>query len=377
MGDSMERDHGVMSPLLVLMSGGSGWSWRLIDQLRRCGLETITVDVNGLRDAGGFVGRAIDYTLPRVRSPRTGPLRRIALAHGTMFGLCLYGGRQAFELDLLSRALPGFRFGVFAVGSDVLRPDRAQSRVRGLLARIVVGGPLSRAALVLANGEHLAAAVAQLTRGRAVVETWRQGVDVPDGPIRGASEHATLSVVVPRPWDPLYNNVQVVDGVLEYAQHHGSESLRVLFCGPRAGDQDLERLAELDRSFGPSQRLSITDGYDFDARFSIFGNHAVTVSLSTSDGTANSVLEAIASGSLPVLSDIPANRVLVEQFGIFAELVEIGDPGALRRALESISDRQDEWADLARLNRSLVEEHFSAGSATTRLCSLLESVVQR
>ena len=377
MGHRLDRNHDSMSPLLVLMSGGSEWSWRLIDQLRECGLETVTVDVSGLRDSRGFVGRAVDYTLPRIRRPRTGKLRRIALAHGTMFGLCLYGGRQAFELDLLSRALPGFRFGVFAVGSDVLRPDRAQSRVRGLLARIVVGGPLSRAALVLANGEHLAAAVAQLTRGRAVVETWRQGVDVPDGPIRGASEHATLSVVVPRPWDPLYNNVQVVDGVLEYAQHHGSESLRVLFCGPRAGDQDLERLAELDRSFGPSQRLSITDGYDFDARFSIFGNHAVTISLSTSDGTANSVLEAIASGSLPVLSDIPANRVLVEQFGIFAELVEIGDPGALRRALESISDRQDEWADLARLNRSLVEEHFSAGSATTRLCSLLESVVQR
>jgi len=166
MGDSMERDHGVMSPLLVLMSGGSGWSWRLIDQLRRCGLETITVDVNGLRDAGGFVGRAIDYTLPRVRSPRTGPLRRIALAHGTMFGLCLYGGRQAFELDLLSRALPGFRFGVYAGGSDVLRPHGAQSRIRGLLARLVVGDSLSRAALVLANGEHLAATVEQLTRGK-------------------------------------------------------------------------------------------------------------------------------------------------------------------------------------------------------------------
>jgi len=377
MADRSDRGHDLLSPLLVLMSGGSGWSWRLLDQLRSCGFETVTVDVNGPSDSGGFVGRAVDYALARVYRPRTGKLRRIALVHGTMFGLCLYGGRQALELDLLSRALPGFRFAVFAVGSDVLRPHDAQGRIRGLPARIAVGGPLSRAALVLANGEHLTAAVEQLTRGHAVVETWHQGIDIPRAPTRGASEHVTMSIVVPRPWDPLYNNIQVVNGVSEYAQHHRSEPLRVLFCGPRAEEQDLERLAELDRSLGPSQRLSVTDGYAFDARFDVFGDHAVTVSLSTSDGTANSVLEAMASGSLPVLSDMPANRALVEQFSMFAELVAIGDPGALRRALEGISDRRDEWADLAHLNRSLVEEHFSAGAATTRLRSLLESVVQR
>jgi glycosyltransferase involved in cell wall biosynthesis len=219
--------------------------------------------------------------------------------------------------------------------------------------------------------------VDRITDRQANVVVWRHGIDVPNIPLLGANGRSSISIVAPRPWDPLYNNSQVVDGLSEYAQHHRSDPLSVLFCGPRAGQQDLEKLAKLDRSFGPTQRLSIVDGYDFDNRFRVFGDNAVTISLSKSDGTANCVLEAMASGSLPVLSDIPANRILIEKFGIFAELVAIGDPGALRRALERISDRRDEWADLARTNRSLVEGHFSTGVATPRLCSLMEAVVQR
>lgn len=59
---------------------------------------------------------------------------------------------------------------------------------------------------------------------------------------------------------------------------------------------------------------------------------AISVSVPSSDATAVSLLEAMACGSFPVLSDLPANREWVED-GVNGLIVKAGDVKALAQAL--------------------------------------------
>ncbi len=83
--------------------------------------------------------------------------------------------------------------------------------------------------------------------------------------------------------------------------------------------------------------------------------HDIYVSMSVSDTTSVSLLEAMACGLLPIVTDIPANREWIES-GRNGLLVPVGDAGALETAMAAA------WQDAAlrksasRANQAVVEE---------------------
>src|SRR5262249_18912344 len=97
------------------------------------------------------------------------------------------------------------------------------------------------------------------------------------------------------------------------------------------------------------------------------------VSASLSDGTSSSLLEAMACGLYPILSDIPANREWVVD-GENGMLFPPGDHSALARCLErAISERP--WMSSAReMNRRLVEERANVDVNMQTLSDLLRSL---
>ena len=81
----------------------------------------------------------------------------------------------------------------------------------------------------------------------------------------------------------------------------------------------------------------------------------VYLSASLSDSTSVSLLEAMAAGAVPVVSDIEGNRDWVGE-GEGARLFPCGDAAALTRALERALG-EAVWAEAARgRNRRVVEE---------------------
>src|SRR5215467_6515815 len=84
------------------------------------------------------------------------------------------------------------------------------------------------------------------------------------------------------------------------------------------------------------------------------GRADLYVSASLSDSTSVSLLEAMASGAVPVVSDIEGNREWVHD-GEGARMFAPGDPGALTRAVEAaLAD--ESWRGRAREhNRAVVE----------------------
>jgi glycosyltransferase involved in cell wall biosynthesis len=84
------------------------------------------------------------------------------------------------------------------------------------------------------------------------------------------------------------------------------------------------------------------------------GRADVYLSASRSDSTSLSLLEAMASGAVPVVSDIEGNREWVGD-GQGARLFAPGDRDGLTRALDAALDDPD-WRERARtLNRTVVE----------------------
>jgi len=84
----------------------------------------------------------------------------------------------------------------------------------------------------------------------------------------------------------------------------------------------------------------------------------VYVSTSLSDSTSVSLLEAMAAGCFPIVSDIPGNREWIEH-GVNGLLFPVGDYHALARALETAANDSRLRQVAQKHNRSLVEERAS------------------
>lgn len=83
----------------------------------------------------------------------------------------------------------------------------------------------------------------------------------------------------------------------------------------------------------------------------------VFVSLSRSDGLSTSLVEALACGLFPVVSDIPSNRQVVEH-GRNGLLVDGDNPDDIAAALVTAASNRDLREQANRLNLALVRERF-------------------
>jgi len=123
-----------------------------------------------------------------------------------------------------------------------------------------------------------------------------------------------------------------------------------------AGDGDeTPRLTELAKALGVADRVEFVGFLNQAQLQESYRRSAVFVSIPLSDGTSVSLLEAMASGCLPVLSDLPANREWVVD-ALNGRLVDVTSD--LSTALsEAITwSQSSEWFDvIAPQNRRLIE----------------------
>jgi glycosyltransferase involved in cell wall biosynthesis len=103
---------------------------------------------------------------------------------------------------------------------------------------------------------------------------------------------------------------------------------------------------------------------------------AADVFLQTSEleGMSNSLLEACASGMVPIVSDIAANREVVED-GVSALLVPYGAPAALRTAMERLRDNPELFLRLSEGARAAAER-LPFGRTVDAYADLIEEMAR-
>ena len=260
-------------------------------------------------------------------------------------------------------ALSGRRpLAVTAWGSDLLvtgGPDP----LRRARARFV----LRRADLVLADAENLAAAARALGAAPERVRMVPWGADLER--FAPAAEREAGLLVSARMHEPVYDVATILRGVAPVLERHPHARLVV------AGDGGLR--AELEREAArrlPPGRWRFAGRLALGALAALLARADVYLSASLSDSTSVSLLEAMAAGAVPVVSDIAGNREWVAD-GAGARLFACGDAAGLTRAVEAVLADAG-WAAAARArNRGVVEERADRRRNLVRIEELFSAQV--
>jgi glycosyltransferase involved in cell wall biosynthesis len=255
-------------------------------------------------------------------------------------------------------------------GSDVLLSGR-RSPLHAARARFV----LRRADWVTTDARMLTRAACELGAAPARVLTVPMGVD--PAPYRAARRAAAAAaaagapplVVSTRKLEPVYDVGTLVAALP--ALWAAQPELRVTVVGDGPERPGLAAAAAAAAG-AHGDRITFTGMLPHPAIAAALGRAEIYVSTSTSDSTSVSLLEAMAAGAFPVVTDLEANREWIDD-GRNGFLVPVGsptqvaerilaalaDPALRARAAEENAERIDARATWAK-NMAEVEQLFES-----------------
>jgi glycosyltransferase involved in cell wall biosynthesis len=267
----------------------------------------------------------------------------------------LYGGWFA-----VLAWLSGFRpFAVYVVGSDILL-------AKGL-KRHLLGHVLTKAKRVFANGSALAEETRSAS-GRDDIIALYHGIETGPDPLSIARPE-TIEIICSRWFEPIYNNEMLIRAAALLPTNLPAYKLTFLAGGSLLN----EAVGLADRILHPEVRANVEflGGVEHQALLERYRNAHIYVSVSNSDGTSTSLLEAFACGLFPVVTDIPANTEWIRGDLSTGLVVPCGDAPALARALER-AIRDAELRRLgARLNRQAVVDQADIHANMAKMVRLL------
>ncbi|MEW6283152.1 MAG: glycosyltransferase, partial [Candidatus Eremiobacterota bacterium] len=225
---------------------------------------------------------------------------------------------------------------------------------------------LSRAAHVFANGEFLAERTRALAP-RARVDNLYLGVDTERfRPVeKGLSPVRFLCA---RGFMPVYNNEYIVQALARLPE--GLPPFEFVFTAPGPTLDPVRSLADRSLPVSTRERVSFLGGVSDREVVEWLGRCHYFLSTSRSDGTAISLLEALAAGLFPVLSDIPQNR----PWAGHGRLVPLEQPEVLAAQLRDLILDPRCWRDNVDANRALILEHADGRRNAGRLARTLERI---
>lgn len=141
------------------------------------------------------------------------------------------------------------------------------------------------------------------------------------------TEKDPWQIVSLRGHQEIYNIDVIIRSMVEVIQVLPEAKLVIAGEGPQTSS-----LKSLANSLGLDKNIEFVGQLPHAKVQDYLNESAISVSVPTSDATAVSLLETMACGSFPVLSDVPANREWVED-GVNGLIVPAKDVHALARAL--------------------------------------------
>ncbi len=219
---------------------------------------------------------------------------------------------------------------------------------------------------------HVTEALRRLGAPQDRIETFQYGVDLARF-FPAASAQAPLAplrVVSTRALAPLYH----VDLLLmALARAACGTTLRATIAG---GGPEAERLSRLAWSLGLEEEVRFTGALGEDGIAEALRAADVYVSTASTDGASLGLLEAMATGLLPVVADIPANREWVRS-GENGILFTPGSPDALAEALLAAAHEGGLREKARSLNPALVRDRADFISGIDRISGIYETLLQR
>jgi len=157
-------------------------------------------------------------------------------------------------------------------------------------------------------------------------------------------------IISTRQLEPLYNVWQLVEAVPEILRAFPGAKCIIAGTG-----SEQQKLIEATRRYAISDSVSFPGWVKPEKLASLLRQSAIFVSTSTSDSTSVSLLEAMACGAFPVVSDIAGNREWVES-GVNGILFRLGSPSSLAQAVTSALSDDKLVASAVQKNSEIVQK---------------------
>jgi glycosyltransferase involved in cell wall biosynthesis len=236
-------------------------------------------------------------------------------------------------------------------GNDLWPPNTPVAAVKARCAAFA----LRHADLIHAWGEHIAAGMREVGAVPERVLVMPRGVDTalyqPPREPRDASE---MVVITTRALDPLYGNDTILNAVAAVRMRGVPVTLWIAGEG-----REQRRLATLAMELGMTRYAQFLGRLPVAAVADRLRRAHVYVSTPMTEGISASLLEAMASGCLPIVTDLPGNRLWVKD-GANGFLVPVGDWKALADKLLEAWQRPEWRAQAAAFNVAEVRDRASA-----------------
>jgi glycosyltransferase involved in cell wall biosynthesis len=176
------------------------------------------------------------------------------------------------------------------------------------------------------------------------------GVDTNKIQFADASNRPNQNVIIStRAHAPVYDQVTLIAAARLLLA--SGEKFKIIF----ASDRRVECTEKLVKGTELEPYVEFLHGYRSEEISLILANADVYVSSSKSDGTSQSLLEAMSSGVFPIVSDIIANAPWVSD-GENGYIFRVGDSEQLANKLKAAFTKEELRKQAAIKNRRLVEE---------------------
>lgn len=254
---------------------------------------------------------------------------------------------------------------VSARGGDILR--QAGYLPAGPLNRYLVRWVCSRAQAVHSVSAQLTAQLKACGVPGGKIRTFPLGVALDQfRPAEKApADFGPGNIVCTRRQEGVYDNATLVTALSRLQQQDIPFRATLVGGGPL-----LDQLRHQVRDLGLTEQVAIPGEASPSQILRLLRQADIYVSTSTSDGTSSSLLEAMACGVFPVVSNITANRAWIEPPDNGA-LFKPGDAKELSHRLAAALKHPALRLSAGRLNRSLMERSADRDKLTARLLEML------
>jgi len=197
--------------------------------------------------------------------------------------------------------------------------------------------------------------------GKVKFNTANFGVDLPN--IDVDSEKKEKIIYSNRLHDSLYNIDQIIEGFSSFIQEYPGWKLIIGGKGPLT-----KELKQKCSTLLPKDSFRFVGFVDYDTNMSLYQRASIYISIPASDGTSISLLEAMACGTIPVVSDLPANHEWIQdnQNGIIVN-------NSVERALFYASKL--ELASVSKLNQKIIETKATKTANKAIFCKIYDALI--
>jgi len=266
----------------------------------------------------------------------------------------------------LAAWLSGFRpYAVTIHGSDLI------DRSRTIIGRAILRRVFSSADLVNLCGEHMVPILENLGVPTSKMMVLPRGIELERFPFRPKEPdpRGRIRIICTRSLGSAVYDIPTVLRGLAEARGRGLEASLTL----AAGGKMQGRFQSLAGELGVADSVLFRGGYSPDELPGLLAEHDAYVSASLWDGASQSLMEAMACGTFPIVSDIPANREWLKD-GRDCLLFPAGDWRRLAEILLDLPRRGELIRQAVAANRRTVEARAdrkrNLGKLTDRLVGL-------